>query len=233
MKMSLKKLQQVKDILLGPDHDPEQVLVKLFQPKPQENSTDSVIPIEPPEKVAKLDIIDLDQLLQLLENFEPEDLETKICPAFLKHTQVIHLSLSLIEKNERVLLEHLYLPWLQKLAVNGMLPQEILAALNASSHKALLEALNQNQASDWTLLPMLTKLDLQDPTVQRSLASILIKQGLNKDLSLGKYMLSILKSMPRPNSDLKIRDLWSQVLSLHESFLSKVCAAELNKIFVK
>lgn len=236
--MSLQKLHQLKDILLGPDHEPEQVLVNLFHQQPSsENTQHSVIieeyeePPPPAEKIARLEIIDLDQLMQLLENFKDEDLVTKICPAFLRHREVIQLSLNLIDKHEQVLLENLYLPWLR---TNEMLPpSEILGALNASSHKTLLEALNENQTSDWTQLQKLNKLDYQDPTVQKNLASILIKHGLNKDLSLGKYMLSIIKKMPRSNSDLQLRDLWVQAVSLHESFLSKACSAELSKMFAK
>ena len=67
--------------------------------------------------------------------------------------------------------------------------------------------------------------------MQKNLARILLEQGQNKDLGLGKHMLALIKSLPR-NLDPLIYDLWVQASTMHQSFLNKMCTSELNKITV-
>ena len=101
---------------------------------------------------------------------------------------------------------------------------------NFSSQKEILQAMLQNSSKpDWTLTKALKKLDVQDSQVQKSLARIIVEQGPNKDLGLGKHMLALIKSLPR-TLDVQAYDLWLQAVSMHQSFLSKMCTSELNKI---
>ena len=93
----------------------------------------------------------------------------------------------------------------------------------------LLSLLQHSTKPDWTVISDLKKLDLQDPEVQKCLARIILEQGPNKDLGLGKQLLALIKSLPR-NLESQIRENWSQAVSLHQSFLSKMCMNELNKI---
>ena len=93
----------------------------------------------------------------------------------------------------------------------------------------LQSLLQHSRKPDWTVITDLKKLDLQDPEVQKCLARIILEQGPNKDLGLGKQILALIKSMPR-NLNVRIKENWSQAVSLHQSFLSKTCMNELNKI---
>ena len=130
---------------------------------------------------------------------------------------------------EEILLQKLILPWMEKYESNE-LPNEVSEVLSAPSQKEILQAMLQNSSKpDWTLTKALKKLDVQDSQVQKSLARIIVEQGPNKDLGLGKHMLALIKSLPR-TLDVQAYDLWLQAVSMHQSFLSKMCTSELNKI---
>ena len=131
--------------------------------------------------------------------------------------------------NEDILVHKLILPWMEIFEPNE-LGKEIIDILSSSSQKAILQCLIESQLKpDWSLLLSLKKVDLQDSQVQKCLAGIIVKQGPNKDLGLGRHMLALIKSLPR-SLDANIHDSWSQAASMHQSFLSKMCINELNKI---
>ena len=98
---------------------------------------------------------------------------------------------------EEILLQKLILPWMEKYESNE-LPNEVSEVLSAPSQKEILQAMLQNSSKpDWTLAKALKKLDVQDSQVQKSLARVIVEQGPNKDLGLGKHMLALIKSLPR------------------------------------
>lgn len=154
----------------------------------------------------------------------------KICNFILKHEKKADLALALVDQHQETLVDHLILPLLEKDKL-ALLNLSILNQLSAKNVKSALESLAKVTKPDWTILLNLN-LDLQDNQVQTHLASIVIKQGLSKDLKLGKFVLGLLKTMPKLVQPI-VYDLWSQAVSMHQSFLSKACQAELNKMSVE
>ena len=132
---------------------------------------------------------------------------------------------------EDILVRKLILPWMEIFEPNE-LEKEVIEILSSSRQKAILQSLLESQLKpDWSLLLSLKKVDLQDSQVQKCLAGIILKQGPNKDLGLGRHMLALIKSLPR-SLDANIHDSWSQAASMHQSFLSKMCIKELNKVSI-
>jgi len=240
--MSLKRLGELKDLLLGFDHEPNPILRSLMKKESNVLQDISTTVIEPPEKLAK--IVPAEEIVLSLEDVESileksgEDLtqdviENQICPAILEHKNGIKFCALMLSENdldrENTLLHQLILPWMKKYDSND-LPKEVIEIISPPGQKVILQSLLQHSRKpDWTVITDLKKLDLQDPEVQKCLARIILEQGPNKDLGLGKQMLALIKSLPR-NLDAQIRENWSQAVSIHQSFLSKMCMNELNKI---
>ena len=128
-----------------------------------------------------------------------------------------------------VLVTYLILPLTSELSI---VPPEMISILNPTNQKSLLLSLAELPTQpDWTILPTLDKLDIQDCQVQMALVMVFSKQGHTKDVALGKFLLSVIKTLPR-NITPKIHETWQQIVSMHQSFLKKACENELKKIVV-
>jgi len=240
--MSLRRLGELKDLLLGFDHEPNPVLRSLMKKESNVPQDISTTVIEPPEKIAKIvpaeeSVLSLEDVETILEksgqDLTNEIIENQICPAILEHKNGIKFCALMMSENdsgrEKILLHQLILPWMKKYDSNDI-PKEVIETISPPGQKViLLSLLQHSRKPDWTVISDLKKLDLQDPEVQKCLARIILEQGPNKDLGLGKQLLALIKSLPR-NLDAQIRENWSQAVSLHQSFLSKMCTNELNKI---
>jgi len=237
--MSLKRLGELRDLVLGSDHEPDYVLRSFMK---KESQKDTSLVVESPEKLAKivpaeektvLSLEEVEIILKSGQTLTQEFLEDQICPAILQNKKGIKLCIVIMLdgdcNKEEILLQKLILPWMEKYESNE-LPNEVSEVLSAPSQKEILQAMLQNSSKpDLTLTKALKKLDVQDSQVQKSLARIIVEQGPNKDLGLGKHMLALIKSLPR-SLDVQDYDLWLQAVSMHQSFLSKMCTSELNKI---
>jgi len=237
--MSLKRLGELRDLVLGSNHEPDYVLRSFMK---KESQKDTSLVVESPEKLAKivpaeektvLSLEEVEIILKSGQTLTQEFLENQICPAILQNKKGIKLCTVIMldgdYNKEEILLQKLILPWMEKYESNE-LPNEVSEVLSAPSQKEILQAMLQNSSKpDWTLTKSLKKLDVQDSHVQKSLARIIVEQGPNKDLGLGKHMLALIKSLPR-TLDVQAYDLWLQAVSMHQSFLSKMCTSELNKI---
>ena len=103
-----------------------------------------------------------------------------------------------------------------------------LSLLTESSQKVVLEFLAQ-ESQDWTLLTHLNHLRLEEKAVQIGFARVLIKEGRSKDLKYGKYLLSLLRKLPR-NLESSVIEMLKQIVDMHNSIVKKSCETELNKI---
>lgn len=217
-KMSLKRLDELKNCLY---HGPDPLLEALRDHKEvteeweedSQTQTDNVV-------------LELSQIEKMdLRRCEEEFLVTTVFPSMLKQDLTM-MCLDLIPIRENLMVSHLLVPWIKE--GRGELPLELTQALTSSSQGLILQALVDQDRPDWKWLESLSKLELSETKVQTALAAILLKQGSNKDLSLGKMMLSTLKRLPH-RIEASAFERWSQAVTLHESFLTKLCRTQLNK----
>ena len=249
--MSLKRLDELKQLLLGPEHEPNPVLNNIVFRKDVVDETPEIIEIsheqsviiesptdqEPPEKIAKFDLnkseteenLTVEDIEKILDsNPSPRIVEEKICPFMLNNKKSINLCLLIIENNQDLLMSKLIIPWIDKFTLQD-LPKDIIETLSAKSQKILLENILQKFQNEWKFVENLQKIDLEDGQVQMYLAEMIIKQGDNKDNALGKMMINLIKKLPR-KLDANIYDMWLQAVAMHGTFLSKMCSLELKKI---
>ncbi len=233
--MSLKRLGEATDLLVNnPDHAPDPFLMEIFQVKSKaEQSVICQDECPDPESPSCEQVLTLHQVQEILLNcteLSEEVIKSKVCPALLKEDDGLILTLPLLKDFEQVFLVNLILPWIE-LGKADKIPTEVIQSLNATSQKKIVEKLLEETKPNWTILAHFDKLDMEDERVQTCIAAILVKQGPNKDVALARYLISLLKSLPR-SLERSVYELWSQAVSMHQTFLSKSCASELKKISV-
>jgi hypothetical protein len=167
----------------------------------------------------------LENLVNYNKDLNQEVVEAVLCPAILR-LEKYDLGFVLLEKYEESVMSKLIIPMI----VDEKNAAIFFRNLKQSSQKSVLEILTSVENPDWTMLQDLDQLDLQDGQVQTFLASVFLKQERhnNKDLKMGKLMLGFLKSIDSFVESQNV-DIWSQAISMHESFLKKACELELKK----
>ena len=88
--MSLKRLGELRDLVLGSDHEPDYVLRSFMK---KESQKDTSLVVESPEKLAKivpaeektvLSLEEVEIILKSGQTLTQEFLENQICPAILQ-----------------------------------------------------------------------------------------------------------------------------------------------------
>ena len=106
----MKRIEEAKQLLMGPEHVPESIIKGLFKKK--ESVVESVIS-EPEEKKRKLEttanltFLNENELEEILENEVSAELfETKVCPALviLQKKRLLELCVAHLESHEDIVL---------------------------------------------------------------------------------------------------------------------------------
>lgn len=231
----MKRIEEAKQLLLGPDHQSDPELVKIFKTSITQctditfwEDDDDDEPLEKGLKLEpKIEVLTLDEVENMLNDCEnvPEEKLVTICASILEHKIKLKQCISLVKKFESQTLPLIVLPMLDELEQD----LDCLSLLSPSSQKVILESLSDTTNPDWKILTFLNQLNVNDCTsTQTCLASVLVKQGHNKDIKLGKYLLTMLKILPK-NLDPFVYDLMQQAVCQHSSFIKKACETEMKK----
>lgn len=236
----MKRIEEAKQLLMGPEHVPESILKDLFTKK-ESAVVESVIS-EPKEKKRKLEtstnmmLLNENELEEILANKEPTELsaellETKVCPALviLQKKHLLELCVAHLENHEALILSEVIVPIMATEERISNIPVSLLQHLKPASQKSVLDTLVNQSNPNWQTIAELTDLDLSDSQVQTNLAVLFSKQTETKDTKMSKLMLSLIKSMMQSTMDSKAYELWRQVVQMNNSFLKKSCEKELNK----
>ena len=95
--MSLKRLGELRDLVLGSDHEPDYVLRSFMK---KESQKDTSLVVESPEKLAKivpaeektvLSLEEVEIILKSGQTLTQEFLENQICPAILQNKKGLSL----------------------------------------------------------------------------------------------------------------------------------------------
>ena len=95
--MSLKRLGELRDLVLGSDHEPDDVLRSFMK---KESQKDTSLVVESPEKLAKivpaeektvLSLEEVEIILKSGQTLTQEFLENQICPAILQNKKGLSL----------------------------------------------------------------------------------------------------------------------------------------------
>ena len=253
----MKRIEEAKKLLLGPDHESDQHLTQLFKKTNQiQNENEELNNDGPsaPEKVMKIEItsanqdenkkvpiMNFDEIQALIEdsvddkNISEENLNI-LCSSILENHLKLNQFIKLVTRYETETISKIVVPMLE---LDPEQDFDSLKVLSPTSQKILLESLNNNltptanlKNPNWKILVHLTQLDYEDPTVQSLLASILVKQGHHKDLMLGKYLLSVLKNLPQIIESY-VYELFNQAVNLNGSFVKKACETEMKRFNIQ
>ena len=231
----MKRIEEAKQLLMGPEHVPESIIKGLFTKK--ESVVESVIS-EPEEKKRKLEttsnltFLNENELEEILENEVSAELfETKVCPALviLQKKRLLELCVAHLESHEDLVLSQVIIPMMSTEERISNIPGSLLQHLKPASQKSVLNTLVNQTNPHWQTIEDLSGLDSSDGQVQTNLAVLFSKQTDTKDTKMSKFMLSLIKNMMQSNMDPKAYELWRQVVQMNNSFLKKSCEKELNK----
>ena len=248
----MKRIEEAKKLLLGPDHESDQHLTQLFKKTNQiENEELDNDGPSAPEKVMKIEItsanqnenkkvpiMNFDEIQALIENSEDisEENLNILCSSILENHLKLNQCIKLVTRFDTETISKIVVPMLE---LDPEQDFDSLKVLSPTSQKIVLESLNNNltptanlKNPNWKILVHLTQLDFEDPTVQSLLASILVKQGHHKDLMLGKYLLSVLKNLPQIIESY-VYELLNQAVNLNGSFVKKACETEMKRFNIQ
>ena len=108
--MSLKRLGELRDLVLGSDHEPDYVLRSFMK---KESQKDTSLVVESPEKLAKivpaeektvLSLEEVEIILKSGQTLTQEFLENQICPAILQIKKGLCLFTSFLFSRGNILL---------------------------------------------------------------------------------------------------------------------------------
>ena len=118
--MSLKRLGELKDLVLGSDHEPDYVLRSFMK---KESQKDTSLVVESPEKLAKivpaeektvLSLEEVEIILKSGQTLTQEFLENQICPAILQNKKGLCLFTNWNRQHSFLLGNILILLWAHK-----------------------------------------------------------------------------------------------------------------------